>query len=661
MQRIVAEQNLLCLQRFATMTTSERPPRASKTHIGIVNTHMGTAEDAMHGYSGRILNVDLSRQQADIETFDEGFAQTYLGGNGFAIRLLYDRLAPGVDPLSPENMIVLAVGPVTDTLVPGATRCCAGTKSPLTGLFFDTTFGGMFAAVQKRAGFEAVAISGQAPEPMYLLINEDGAAFKPAADLWGQYTRDTNMAIREREAAGTEVLSIGPAGENRVRYACAVHSWEKSRDGVAGRGGLGAVMGAKNLKAVAVQGKRKTSTADPEAVKTLLGEIREPMKVGTAGLKEYGTTILVNVINKIGGLGVRNLQTEVYDKADAISGETFKEAYFDKDTTCFKCPVACGKDFHVQEGEFAGTRWKMPEYETIFALGSMLDNADKGSMVKANELCDQLGLDTISLGVTFAFAFECYEKGLLTRERCGRELNFGDYRTILDLIADTAYRRGLGDVLAEGSVRIAAQLGGNAAHYLYAVKSLEMPAHSARVLKGMSLGYATATRGGSHHDTRPTLQYSTDHDNTTPVGKPEFVVQNQHFTAVGDSLTQCRFVSERGFGGMLNEYYPRMINAVTGWNLSLQDVERIGERVWNLERAFNVREGIGHDQDVLPHRVMYEPVPEGMHKGMHCPPEELQAMLEQYYALRGWTPGGIPTPEKLDSLGLAVVAGDLGS
>jgi aldehyde:ferredoxin oxidoreductase len=617
------------------------------------------AEDAMHGYSGRLLNVDLSSGQVGIETFDEAFARDYLGGNGFAIRLLYERLAPGIDPLAPENMLVFAVGPVTDTLVPGATRCCVGTKSPLTGLFFDSTFGGMFAAAQKRTGFEALMITGRAPQPVYLLVHEDGAEIKSATPWWGCYTRDTNLAIRDQEAAGTEVLSIGPAGESLVRYACAVHTWDKSRDGVAGRGGIGAVMGSKNLKAVAVRGSRKTSMADPEAVKTLLGEIREPMKVGTAGLKQYGTTILVNMINKIGALGVRNLQTEVYDQAAAISGETFKEAYFEKDTTCFKCPVACGKDFHVHDGEYAGTQWKMPEYETIFALGSMLDNAHKGSIVKANELCDQLGMDTISLGVTFAFAFECFEKGLLSRERCGRELHFGDYHTILDLIEAVAYRRGFGDLLAEGSVRLAVQLGAAAANYLYAVKGLEMPAHSARVLKGMSIGYATATRGGSHHDTRPTLQYATDHDNTSPAGKSEFAVKNQHFTAVGDALTQCRFVSERGFGGMLNEHYPRMINAVTGWNLSLHDVERIGERIWNLERAFNVREGVRREQDTLPYRVMYEPVPEGMHKGMHCPPEELQAMLAEYYALRGWTPEGVPTQEKLQSLGLLSIVGTL--
>jgi aldehyde:ferredoxin oxidoreductase len=612
-----------------------------------------TAEDAMHGYHGRILNVNLSSGQVAIETFDETFAKQYLGGNGFAIRLLYERLAAGIDPLAPENVIVFAVGPTTDTTVPGATRCCAGTKSPLTGLFFDTTFGGMFAAVQKRSGFEAIAITGRAAEPVYLLVHEDGAEIKPAGDLWGRYTQETNRAIRDREGGNVEVCAIGPAGENQVRFACAVHTWDKSRDGVAGRGGLGAVMGSKHLKAVAVSGGRKTSVADPDAIKTLLSETREPMKVGTAALKNYGTTILVNMVNKIGALGVRNLQTEWYDKADAISGETYKAAYFDKDTTCFKCPVACGKDFHVDDGEYAGTRWKMPEYETIFALGSMLDNAHKGSIVKANELCDQLGMDTISLGVTLAFAFECFEKGLLSRQEVGRDLTFGDYHAILDLIEDTAYRRGFGDRLAEGSARLAAELGGESSRFLYAVKALEMPAHSARVLKGMSLGYATSTRGGSHHDTRPTLQYGTEHDNTTTDGKPEFAVHNQHFTAVGDSLTQCRFVSERGFGAMLNEHYPRMINAVTGWDLSLQDVERIGERIWNLERAFNVREGIGREQDVLPYRVMHEPVPEGMHKGMHCPPDELNGMLDSYYALRGWTPDGVPTPERLQALELA--------
>jgi aldehyde:ferredoxin oxidoreductase len=267
-------------------------------------------------------------------------------------------------------------------------------------------------------------------------------------------------------------------------------------------------------------------------------------------------------------------------------------------------------------------------------------------------------MDTISLGVTFAFAFECFEKGLLSRQEVGRDLTFGDYHAILELIEDTAYRRGFGDQLAEGSARLAAHLGNEASRFLYAVKALEMPAHSARVLKGMSLGYATSTRGGSHHDTRPTLQYGTEHDNTTTDGKPEFAVHNQHFTAVGDSLTQCRFVSERGFGSMLNEHYPRMINAVTGWDLSLEDVERIGERIWNLERAFNVREGVGREQDVLPHRVMHEPVPEGMHQGMHCPPDELGGMLDDYYALRGWTSDGVPTAERLQSLELAELVGN---
>ncbi|GIX46889.1 MAG: hypothetical protein KatS3mg131_1100 [Candidatus Tectimicrobiota bacterium] len=356
----------------------------------------------MHGYGGRILHVDLSRGTYTITAFDEAFAQTFLGGNGFAIRLLYEHVPPGTDPLSPQNMIVFAVGPLTDTPVPGATRCCAATKSPLTGLFCDSTFGGMFAAMQKRTGFDAIAIRGRAPQPVYLLVHEEGAVLKPADDLWGRFTRDTNQAIRQREGEEVEVLAIGPAGENRVRFACAVHTWERSRDGVAGRGGLGAVMGAKNLKAVAVRGTRKTTVADPEALKALLAEVREPMKVGTAALKEFGTTVLVTLINRIGALGTRNLQSEVYPQAEAISGEAFKADFFVKDTTCFKCPVACGKDFHVREGEYAGTAWKMPEYETIYAFGSMLDNPHRASIVKANELCDQLGMDTISLGVTLA-------------------------------------------------------------------------------------------------------------------------------------------------------------------------------------------------------------------------------------------------------------------
>jgi len=400
--------------------------------------------------------------------------------------------------------------------------------------------------------------------------------------------------------------------------------------------------------------------ADPEGLKTLVSRQREAVKKGTAALAEFGTPVLVQLINTMGALGTRNLQKEFSEKAEAISGKVFKEDFFEKHTACAQCPIACGKISTVKKGPDAGLSWKMPEYETIYAFGSMIENYDAATLIHANKLCDELGLDTISMGVSLAFVMECFEKGYLTREDTGDvALTFGDRETILSMIRNTAYRKGFGEFLSEGSQRMAARLDPKTSAFLYAVKGVEIPGHSARALKGMSIGYSTGTRGGSHHDARPTMQYSNDHDNVHPEGQPEFAIRTQHFTAVGDSLTQCRFVSERGYGMTINENYAEMVNVVTGWNLTGDDVERIGERICNLERAFNVREGISRQQDRLPTRVMEEPLPGGPHQGMHCSREELDAMLDEYYRLRGWTEQGVPTKDKLRELGLDSIAEDL--
>ena len=446
-------------------------------------------------------------------------------------------------------------------------------------------------------------------------------------------------------------MAIGPAGEHRVRFASMAHYW-KNREGISGRGGIGAVLGSKNLKAVVVAGTRKTEVADPAQLKALVDETREPLKKGTQALSTFGTPFLVQPINTLGGLGAYNIKSEVYAEARAISGEEMKAHYHDRDTTCLKCPVACGKQYAIGEGEFAGLRAKMPEYETIFALGSMLGNSHAASLVKANDLCDLLGMDTISLGVTLAFVAEALERGWLDPKEVGVPFGWGDWRGMLALVEQTAYRRGFGDRLAEGSWRLAEALGPEALKTVYAVKRLELPAHSARALKGMSIGYATGTRGGSHHDTRPTPQYAQGFDRRGVEGKPEFAVRSQHFTAVDDSLVVCRFTSERGFGLFLGEPYARMVSAVTGWDVSVEELERIGERVVNQERLFNVREGVTRKDDVLPWRVMHEPIPEGASAGMHCPPAELDRMLDEYYGLRGWDAQGVPTPARLAALGL---------
>ncbi len=605
----------------------------------------------MHGYGGRLLFVDAGTGVNRVEALEPAAARAYLGGNGLAARLLLDHVPAGLDPFDPASAVVFAVGPITDTTVPGNSRACVAAKSPLTGLFFDSTFGGRFPATLKRTGFDAVLVTGRAPSPSYLVVTEAGAELRPASRLWGQSTRDTVQALVAAEGTDADVIAIGPAGERRVRFAAMTHYW-KNREGVSGRGGIGAVLGGKNIKAVVVKGARKTEVADPAALKALLDRTREPLRAGTQALSTFGTPFLVGPINALGGLGAFNLRTEVFDGAAAVSGETMKARYHDRDTTCLKCPVACGKQYAIAAGEFAGTRAKMPEYETIFAFGPMLGNPHPESLILANDLCDRLGLDTISLGVTLAFVCEALERGWLDPAEVGVPFGWGDWRGMLKLVEQTAWREGFGDRLAEGAWRLAESLHPDALRAVYAVKRLELPAHSARALKGLSIGYATATRGGSHHDTRPTPQYAQGFDRRGTADKPAFAVRSQHFTAVGDSLVLCRFTSERGFGLFLGEPYAEMVRAVTGWDVGVEELERIGERIINLERCFNVREGVRRRDDVLPWRVMHEPIPDGPSAGMYCPPAELDAMLDEYYRLRGWDADGVPTPDRLAALGL---------
>jgi aldehyde:ferredoxin oxidoreductase len=314
--------------------------------------------------------------------------------------------------------------------------------------------------------------------------------------------------------------------------------------------------------------------------------------------------------------------------------------------------VACGKQYAISEGEFAGTRAKMPEYESIFALGPMLGIANPEALILANDLCDLLGMDTISMGVTLAFVCEALERGWLTQSDIGVPFGWGEWRGMLKLVEMTARREGFGARLAEGAWRLAESVHPEGTRLVYAVKRLELPAHSARALKGLSIGYATATRGGSHHDTRPTPQYAPTYDRRGTADKPAFAARSQHFTAVGDSLVLCRFTSERGFGLFVGEPYAAMVRAVTGFDVDVGELERVGERIINLERLFNVREGVRRAQDVLPWKVMHEPIPEGPSAGAYCPPEELSGMLDAYYDLRGWSTDGVPTPVRLATLGL---------
>jgi len=608
------------------------------------------------GYHGRILNIDVSMRSSQIETFGHEWARIYLGGNGFAAKILFDRMPPGINPFDEASVIVFAVGPITGTIVPGSSRGLVAAKSPLNGLFFDSTLGGRFPATQKRTGFEAIVITGKSDQKIYIQVDENGAKIEDGSDLWGLATDETVSALRERHGPDADVAAIGPAGENLIKFASIIH-FGSGRSGVAGRGGLGAVLGAKGIKALVVKGQRKAPAAHPDQLKGLIKRQRKSLASGTAALTEFGTPVVVQVTNAMGALGRRNLQSESCPQAAAIDGEAWKRKTFEKNTTCAGCPVACGKISTIRTGPNRTLTWKTPEYESIYALGSMVENYDLAAILEANRSCDLLGLDTITMGVTLSFAMECFERGLLSsKEFGGPELRFGQTGAMQQLIQDTAFKRGLGRLLGEGSEAMAAQIGPQAKELLYTAKKLELPGHSARVLKGMSIGYATGTRGGSHHDTRPTLQYTAEANHLRPEGQADFAIRSQHYTAVGDSLTLCRFVGERGFGAMLGQNYTDLVNFVTDFDLTTEELERIGERICNLERAFNVQEGVSRDEDRLPLRVTEEPVADGPHKGMRCSRQELDQMLDEYYQLRGWSTQGLPSTRKLLELGLDFVA-----
>jgi aldehyde:ferredoxin oxidoreductase len=413
---------------------------------------------------------------------------------------------------------------------------------------------------------------------------------------------------------------------------------------------LGAVMGAKNFKAVLVKGSRRTHVADRDLLTKVLKERYPYLKKNTAPFKTLGTPFLVHLINSLGLLGTRNNAGEVFAHAGDISGEIMKEKYWDRNTACYGCPVACGKMVHVRKGEYAGTTVKMPEYETLYAFGSMMDNRDLDCIIEANHLCSLMGMDTISMGVTLAFVAECMDKGIINEQDLGSRVAFSNGESFTELIRKTASRQGIGRLLAMGSMRLAGIFGEASQKYLYAVKGLEIAGHSARGLRNMSLSYAVSNRGGSHHDGRPNYLAVDPDPGFGP--QPQIIFRNNAFTAVGDSLVLCRFIAERGIGTPLNEDMIRLVNGVTGWRLSLKELERIGERIYNLERLLNVRRGISREHDTLPFRVMSEPIPDGPVKGRGCLPKDLDAMLDAYYDLRGWTPEGIPTDQKLKELGL---------
>ncbi len=607
----------------------------------------------MFGYCGKTLTVNLTEKTLTTETFDSDYARRWIGGNGFIAEIIHRVVPPHSEAFSPGNAVVFATGPLNGSCLWGTGRGHLGGISPLTGYFADSNFGGDFAAALKRSGFDAVTITGCSESPVYLFINDGKATLQDAAHLSGLDAEEAHKKITENESRKIETALIGPAGENRVLFANIMCSG--SRPSAAGRGGLGAVLGSKNFKGIAAAGSYEPEIADADKLKKIYKERISSLRENAAVLTKTGTPVLVNILNNRGMLATRNNSRETFAEADAISGEEIETRYKTRNTACYRCPIACGKDVLVPRGHFKNSEIKMPEYETIYAFGSMLENSDLVSIFNANGLCDRLGLDTISMGVTLSFVAECIDNEIISEDDLGGSLSFGSSNDLEGLIKKTAAREGIGEFLALGSARLAKKFGKGSDRYLYAVKGMEIAGHSARGLRPMSLAYATSNRGGSHHDGRP--KYLVPESDPGFVKQPWYVCNSENFTALGDSLVTCRFITERGFGSQINEELREVINAVTGFNFSIDEFHIAGTRIYIMERYINSRRGLTRDDDILPYRVMKEPIPDGPVKGRCCTEDQLEGMLSVYYELRGYNNDGIPTEKILAELEIPILPG----
>jgi len=597
------------------------------------------------GYRGQIVIIDLSIGIVKKEPTNSSLVENYLGGRGWAIKYLFDHVPPGTEPLSPDNVLVISLGPLTGTFAPSTARYTIAAKSPLTGGIGYANAGGHFAPELAYAGYDALFIHGQSKVPVYLYIENDIIEIRNAEHIWGTDTWETDHLLKEELSEEFQILSIGQAGENLVRYAAIINNLSRA----AARTGVGAVMGSKNLKAIAVRGTGVVEIAEPKKFHKLVDESLEKIYADPAypTLSYYGTPFLVDLAYISGGLATRNNQTGIFDKYEELSADIFDEKYRVKSESCFGCPIHCGKYSRVETGKYAGTKGGSPEFETIVCLGSKCGVGDFAAVIKANELANRYGLDTISLGDTIAFAMEAYEKGALSlKDTEGKSLNWGDEEAVLELITKIAYRNGLGDSLAEGTKRLSQKIGANSDKYALHVKGMEPPAYDIRTAKAFGLGWATATRGADHLAALPNFEllgYEPEVgvewfgskkavDPHAWEGKSKMVVWHENFGAIVDSAEMCKYTCFSAYA-IKPEDMTLFVNYVTGMNLSPDDLMKIGERIYNLERLFNLREGIGKKEDKLPDRFTKEPLPEGPAKGQYV---ELDKMLPIYYELRKW-------------------------
>lgn len=611
------------------------------------------------GYTGTFLKVDLSSGLIKTEPLTEDFAENYLGGVGFGARILYDEVPAKADPLGPENRFIVVVGPAQGTSLPAVnSRAAIVTKSPLTGKFMGSFFGGDFGARLKYAGYDGLIVSGKSEHPCYLVINDNHVEIKDANELWGKNTYEAQIELAQ-EYPGSDAICIGKAGEKLVKIACTISGVH-----AAGRGGTGAVMGSKNLKAIVVKGSKDVTVPDIVALEDYSKELLARMKANPAtgqALPNLGTPAVITANNKLGLLGTRNWQTEYFENAENITGTTLKENNFIKNESCFGCPISCAKVTLARQGEYKGAITVGPEYETLWALGSNCDIDNLESIIMGDRICDDYGIDTISAGAAISMAMECYEKGLINEEDTGGiNLSFGNYKTMIELLYQMGEREKLGALLGEGTLRMAQKIGKGSDKFAIHVKGLEVPAHSARGYVGMAIGYATSNRGGTHQDGRPSAERAGLLDMRQVDDKGYYIVDVQRMTTIGDSLIHCRMTE--GILGLtgVSEDHAKIANLATGMNLSVDDLVTIADRIYTVERAFNIREGESRASDTLPYRFMNEPIPEGPNKGRCIPQDVLDKLLDETYEKRGWNKEtGYPEKETLERLGLKSLIDDI--
>ncbi len=611
-------------------------------------------------YEQRLLRVNLSRRTAKAETIPPELCELFVGGRGLGVAMLYKEQPAHVDPLGEENRLIFMAGPLAGTQAQSVSRWMVCTKSPLTGGYARSVAGADFGAWLRFAGYDSVIVEGKSESPVYLHLTPDGCDILDAGDLWGKDTVKTQEMLGERHGDKTRVACIGPGGERLVRYAAIV-----SGRRTASRCGVGAVMGSKNLKAIAITTGRNVRVFDPEGFKKVAAEqgrlFRESGQFKEH--KEWGTTATQNVTNSIGIFPTRNFRYGQMKDCEKIYGEEYRKLRTG-DFGCYNCSARCGKAHLVKTGPYAGAYSEGPEYESIWVFTAPIDSTSVEASIRADQICDDLGIDTISAGNSVALAYELYEHGIIDRtDTDGMELVYGDHETMVKLLRKIGLREGFGSILAEGVVRASRIIGRGAEAYAIHTKGMELPAYEPRGAKSHGFNYATSNIGGSH-----CYGYAAQEVFGVPFPRPinrfeeaknaDIVIGNQDGTATGEVGIVCAF--SRGWG-----WYPgnfgSLLAAATGVELfaDLAFLQKLGERILNLERAFNVREGFGRKDDKLPARMLTEPLHTLGAPGEGEMVREMEEFLDRYYELRGWTGDGAPTPGKLAELGLGEMTKDM--